>query len=186
MEDGTGSLRARKHPGTFPYAQFNPASCLLKNFPPSPTYRQRVRLSGPRYWFWLATTLWLPFLLLIIFKGWNDTFNGGDASLYISGAAMVAIVENIIQQRDDDFEVLIERGELRKQLKREGKRVARFSVSHVLIGLALIAWNFSFALNNSHASDAKADWVQVLAFAIATAYLPNVRFFGTSMTSIWR
>jgi tetratricopeptide (TPR) repeat protein len=168
------------HLGHFPYARFDPESCLLKRLPPYPTFRQRVRLAGPRYWAWLATTLWVPFSLLVIFKGWDDVFSGGDASLYISGAAMVAIVENLIQQKDDDFEVFIERHKLRRLGRSEGKKPRRYSESYALIGLALVIWNFSFALTNGRVSDAKADWVQVVAFAIATLYLPSVRFFGTS------
>jgi hypothetical protein len=71
---------------------------------------------------WLIVAAGLPFAILIKFSGWDNLFRSGSAAAFMAGTIVVCVAENILQQKDDGFELWKQawsriKGKLIKRLK---------------------------------------------------------------------
>jgi hypothetical protein len=155
--------------------------CVLENLPDAPSSTQESLLQD-QVSNWTVYAVVLPFILLILIGGWGATFESGDASAYIVGAAIVAIVENVFQQREDNFRAF------RKLLSSVGREDTDADstgiswsnlVQNLLIAIGCTAWNLYYAIHDRRVSRPTVDWVQILLFFASVGILSMVRFAGT-------
>src|ERR1700722_18848723 len=120
-------------------------NCLLNNSPAVPTEKQLDTLGGtPGSWFLLAVLV--PFVILVLIGGWGETFQSGDASVYVLGAVVVCFVESIFQQREDNFATL---KKYRSELSTYWGPLYTVGLG-VSTGMVLFAWNLYFAIHDRH------------------------------------
>lgn len=161
-------------------AQMAERLCVLENLPDAPTSAQKMLLQD-QVTNWTVYAVVVPFILLVLIGGWGDTFQSGDASAYIVGAAIVATVENIFRQREDGF----------TSFRRLMSRAAREDVDantrsswsnlaqNLLIAAGCTVWNLYYAIHDRRVSHPTVDWVQILLFFASVGILSVVRFAGT-------
>jgi hypothetical protein len=162
-------------------AQMAERLCVLDNLPDAPSSTQEMLLQD-QVTNWTVFAVVVPFILLVLIGGWGGTFESGDASAYIVGAAIVAIVENIFQQREDGFRAF------RKLLSSVGSEDADAGSTGIswsdlaqnfLIAIGCTAWNLYYAIHDRRVSRPTVDWVQILLFFASLGILSMVRFAGT-------
>jgi hypothetical protein len=118
---------------------------------------------------WLLLIFGIPYVILGLVGGFGTTFRSGEASTFICGALVGAVGENIIGRAESRS--------TRFRGPKSGTRVDSWSVLYVVSALAFLAWNMYFAFQPKTIHYPTIDWVQIVAFAVATAQLISLRFF---------
>jgi len=154
--------------------------CVLEDIPDEPTTTQ-VMLLEDQVGYWYVFAGLLPFILLVLIGGWNETFKSGDASAYVVGAIIVGITENFFQQREDDFATFRRLlSSFRKENVKAGNSSLRGTfVQNLLIAVGCTVWNLYYAVHDRRVSNPTVDWVQILLFSASLGALAIVRFAGT-------
>jgi len=131
---------------------------------------------------WTAYAVFMPFILFVLIGGWGSTFESGDASAYIVGAVVVAVVENIFQQREDGFAAFrrLMSGAAKADVDASTKSSWGEIAQKLLIAAGCTAWNLYYAIHDRHVSHPTVDWVQILLFFASLGILSAVRFTGTA------
>jgi hypothetical protein len=115
-------------------------------------------------WFWGVAIV--PFVLIVVFRGWNATFRSGEAYLYLLGVTVAVL-----------FEVglgLIENGT--KELKRLPPKAKFGAIIQLALALAAAAWGAVLVVTQPRIHHPTTSWVQVVVFFLALSYLAAVRF----------
>jgi hypothetical protein len=115
-------------------------------------------------WFWGVG--FAPFMLIVIFRGWDGTFRSGEAYLYLIGVTVAVLGEVGIE--------LIANGT--KDLKELPKKAKAGSIFYLALSLAVSAWGVVLIVTQPRIQHPTTSWVQVSVFFIALAYLAAVRF----------
>jgi hypothetical protein len=115
-------------------------------------------------WFWGVGIV--PFVVIVIFHGWNDTFRGGEAYLYLIGATVAVLGEVGID--------LIENGT--KALKKLPSKAKIGATTQLALALAAAAWGVVLVVTQPRIHHPTTSWVQVVVFFLALAYLTAIRF----------
>jgi hypothetical protein len=146
----------------------NPANTTSFSEHPWDAYKKLIS----RYKDILLVSLWFygvavaPFVLIVIFHGWNTTFRGGEAYLYLIGVTVAVLFEVGVG--------LIEDGA--KKLKELPSKAKIGVVTQLALALAAAAWGAVLVVTQPRIHHPTTSWVQVVVFFLALTYLAAVRF----------
>ena len=123
---------------------------------------KEVWLSG--VWFWVVALV--PFILIVIFRGWNETFRSGEAYLYLIGLTVAVLGEVGIELAENGTQGI-------KDLPL-GAKIG--SIIELAISLAAAAWGVVLVISQPRIHNPTTSWVQVIVFYLALTYLAGTRF----------
>jgi len=124
-------------------------------------------------WFWGVAIV--PFLLIVIFRGWDETFRTGEAYLYLMGVTVAVLGEVGIELAENGIKSL-------KEIKLKAK-VSAFT--NLALSLALAGWGAVLVVSQPRVHHPTTSWVQVVVFFLALTYLSATRFAFKGETSIY-
>jgi hypothetical protein len=132
-----------------------------------------MQLVPSSVWFWFAAVV--PFLLIVLLRGWNDTFQTGDAYLYLMGVAVTALAEVGIELGEKGIKGITE-------LNLQGAVTAVLYLCFIT-GLAI--WGLILIHSQPHLGHATTSWIQVALFFYGLSVLSILRFTFRGKESIW-
>jgi hypothetical protein len=124
-------------------------------------------------WFWGVAIV--PFVLIVIFRGWDETFRSGEAYLYLIGVTVAVLGEVGIELAENGISSL-------KQITPRGKASA---IIDLTLCLAAAAWGVVLVVKQPRVHHPTTSWVQVVVFFLALSYLTATRFAFKGETSIF-
>ena len=116
---------------------------------------------------WLIGVVGIPFLIVGLTGGWNETFQTGGASAFICGLIVAAVAENLIQLTEAKF------SRWREMF------VATGDAPSFYVALGLFVWNGWIALTAHTVAKPQVTGMQLSAFLLAAVLLPFIRFAFT-------
>lgn len=125
--------------------------------------------------FWVLIVLGVPFVILILLKGWGATFRSGDAAAFICGVVVASIGENLLDQAQNNF------SQVKSFIANRKAAPQRLVRNFIVINVAFLVWNAYFVVTDKYGRGLTVDWVQIVAFFGAVTFLPFLRFALTSL-----
>lgn len=115
---------------------------------------------------WFYGVAVLPFILIVAFRGWDETFRTGEAYLYLIGVTIAVVGENVIELFENGTRGL-------KELGLYDWSAAIYSLAPVL---AAAAWGAVLVVTQPKIHHPTTSWVQVVVFFVSLIYLLLARF----------
>lgn len=115
-------------------------------------------------WFWVVA--FGPFMLIVIFRGWDETFRSGEAYLYLIGVTVAVLGEVGIELAENGTKSI-------KSLPSDDKIV---TIIELAVVLAAAAWGAVLVVTQPRIHNPTTSRVQVVVFFLALNYLAAIRF----------
>jgi hypothetical protein len=133
--------------------------------------------NGRIVWFqiaWVWGVAFAPFMLIVIFRGWDETFRSGEAYLYLIGVTVAVLGEVGIELAENGTKGI-------KSLPLDDKIGA---IIELAVVLAAAAWGAVLVVTQPRIHNPTTSWVQVVIFFLALSYLTATRFAPKGMSNL--
>jgi hypothetical protein len=115
----------------------------------------------------------VPFILIVVFRGWDETFRTGEAYMYLLGLTAAVIGENFIG--------IYEHGP--KKIGNSSETWGALAVLSAVV-LGITAWGVVLVVVQPRISHPTTSWIQVVLFFTAITVPADLRF--SLRSNIWR